>query len=178
MASEPVPLALVSLVRRNRRRYGGYLVHFGVVVVFCGVGASSAFQHARDVQLTPGRTVAVGGYDITYARPTSGVVAASNGRLERIDLGARIDIRKDGPLVQRMVTKRSYFPSADPTLGPVSRFFEGEATSEVALRAGFRRDIWPVISPSLAALDSRIKEGDKVFNGAGAKLPAEQRSLF
>ena len=55
MAAEAVPVALVSLVRRNRRRYGGYLVHLGVVVLFCGVGASSAFQHARDVQLTPGR---------------------------------------------------------------------------------------------------------------------------
>ena len=40
-----------SLVRRNRRRYGGYLVHVGVSVLFVGVAASSAFQAARDVAL-------------------------------------------------------------------------------------------------------------------------------
>ncbi len=38
MSGEAVPLALVSLVRRNRRRYGGYLVHAGVAVLFVGRG--------------------------------------------------------------------------------------------------------------------------------------------
>ncbi|MFL5888661.1 MAG: heme lyase CcmF/NrfE family subunit, partial [Solirubrobacteraceae bacterium] len=33
---EPVPLALFSLIRRNRRRYGGYIVHFGVITLFVG----------------------------------------------------------------------------------------------------------------------------------------------
>ena len=49
MSGEALPVALVSLVRRNRRRYGGYLVHVGVAVLFVGVAASSAFQVARDV---------------------------------------------------------------------------------------------------------------------------------
>jgi cytochrome c-type biogenesis protein CcmF len=178
MAGEPVPLALVSLVRRNRRRYGGYLVHLGVVVLFVGVGASSAFKHARDVQLTPGRTVAVGDYDVKYVEATSGVVAAPNGRLERIDLGARLEVRRDGRLVDKLLTRRSYFPSTDPSLGPVSRFFEGESTSEVALRAGWLRDVWTVVSPSLAALEPRIAKGDRVFTGAGAKLTSEQRGIF
>ena len=68
MSGESAPVALVSLVRRNRRRYGGYLVHVGVAVLFVGVAASSAFQDARDVQLRPGQTARVGGYDITYER--------------------------------------------------------------------------------------------------------------
>ena len=56
MASEPVPIAFVSLVRRNRRRYGGYLVHLGVITMFVGVAASSVFQKAEDVLLRPGQT--------------------------------------------------------------------------------------------------------------------------
>src|SRR4051812_48288646 len=111
MAGERLPLALVSLVRRNRRRYGGYLVHPGVVVLFIGVGASSAFQKARDVQLTPGQAVTVGDYRVRYVEPTSAVIAAPNGRLERIDLGARLEVRKNGRLVDNLLTKRSYFPS-------------------------------------------------------------------
>ena len=39
-------MALVALVRRNRRRYGGYIVHVGIAVLFVGVAASSSFQHA------------------------------------------------------------------------------------------------------------------------------------
>ena len=141
MSDDSVPRAVVSLVARNRRRYGGYLVHVGVSVLFAGVAASSAFQDARDVELAVGKTARVGGYDVTYVKPTAKLVAASNGRLERIDLGAEMRVRRDGEPVGTLRTERSYFPSADPSLGPLSRFFEGEATSEVGLqrRAAARR---------------------------------------
>src|SRR5215203_3013955 len=88
MSSDSVPRAVVSLVQRNRRRWGGYLVHVGVAVLFAGVAASSAFQDARDVQLQVGQTARVGGYELTYVRPTGALRAAANGRLEKIDLGA------------------------------------------------------------------------------------------
>jgi cytochrome c-type biogenesis protein CcmF len=177
MASESVPVAFVSLVRRNRRRYGGYLVHLGIITLFVGVAASSVFAKTDDVQLRAGQSTRVGDYDVTYVRPTSGVVSAPNGRLERIDFGAVLDVRRDGR-TQRITTRRSYFPTNDPTLGLVSSFFEGEATSEVGLRAGLLRDVWTVVSPSLAELRPAIEEGDKVFAGAGAKLSPEERNMF
>ena len=99
MSSDSVPRAVVSLVQRNRRRYGGYLVHVGVAVLFAGVAASSAFQDARDVQLQVGQTAKVGGYDVTYLKPTGDLEAASNGRLEKIDLGAVMRVKRDGELV-------------------------------------------------------------------------------
>ena len=92
MSGEAVPLALVSLVRRNRRRYGGYLVHAGVAVLFVGVAASSSFQDEREVQLSPGDSTRVGAYEVTYVKPTAKLQAATNGRLERIDLGARLKV--------------------------------------------------------------------------------------
>jgi cytochrome c-type biogenesis protein CcmF len=176
MTGGGVPGALVALVRRNRRRYGGYLVHAGVSVLFAGVAASSAFQDARDVELAVGKTARVGGYDITYVKPTSDLQAASNGRLEKIDLGAVMRVSRGGQPVGTLRTERSFFPSADPTLGPVSRFFEGEATSEVGLRAGLRRDVWSAISPNIRDLEKRIAEGDKVFTEA-KNLPAAQRDI-
>jgi cytochrome c-type biogenesis protein CcmF len=176
MSGEPVPRALVSLVRRNRRRYGGYLVHVGVAVLFAGVAASSAFQDARDVELSAGQTARVGGYDLTYVRPTGNLQAAKNGRLEKINLGAVIRVGKDGKTLGTLHTERSFFPSSDPTLGPVSRFFDGEATSEVGLHAGLRRDIWTAITPNIRDLQKRIDEGDKVFTAAKS-LPASQRDI-
>ena len=51
MAQEAAPVALLALVRRNRRRYGGYIVHIGMAVLFIGVAASSSFQHASELGL-------------------------------------------------------------------------------------------------------------------------------
>src|SRR6202044_2945316 len=38
-SGEVVPRALVTLIRRNRRRYGGYIVHVGIAILFVGVAA-------------------------------------------------------------------------------------------------------------------------------------------
>ena len=178
MAKESPPVALVQMVRRNRRRYGGYVVHLGIVVLFVGVAASSAFQAARDIELRAGQSVTVGDYEFRYVEPTSRVVPAENGRLERIDLGAVMQLRRDGRVLDTLVTRRSYFPSSDPSLGTISRFFEGEATSEVALRAGAWKDVWAVIEPNLIRLTPRIEEGDAVFARAAAKVTEEQRGIF
>jgi cytochrome c-type biogenesis protein CcmF len=176
MARESVPVALVSLVRRNRRRYGGYLVHVGVAVLFVGVAASSAFQQQALVSLRPGQTQKVGDYAVTYVKPTSRLVAAPNGRLERIDLGADLSVRRSGGAPEVLHTYKSYFPSTDPGLGPVSRFFEGEATSEVGLRAGLRRDLWTAVAPDIGRLERVVEQGDKVF--ARARLSPEQQGAF
>jgi cytochrome c-type biogenesis protein CcmF len=170
MSGDSPPAALVNLVRRNRRRYGGYLIHAGVTILFVGIAASSAFQEARDVKLGPGDSSRVGGYELVYLNPSGGLKAASNGRLERIDLGAVMSLRRDGKEVGTLFTQKSYFPSSDPSLGPVSRFFEGESTSEVGLRAGLRRDVWSAISPDIQTLRPRIEEGDRVFAAAEDEL--------
>ncbi len=176
MAGGGVPGALVALVRRNRRRYGGYLVHAGVAVLFVGVAASSSFQDEREVQLSPGQSTRVGAYDVTYVKPTADLRAAPNGRLERIDLGAQLRVARDGESPRTLSTVKSFFPSAAPMLGPISRFFEGEATSEVGLRAGWRRDVWTAIAPDISSLRPRLEEGDKVF--AGAELTPRQREVL
>ncbi len=178
MSRDSVPAALFALVRRNRGRYGGYIVHVGIAVLFVGVAASSAFQKQHLVELRPGQTDRVGDYAITYERPTSRVVAAGNGRLERIDLGARLQVRRGDGAPQAIETYKSYFPSTAPELGPISRFFEGEATSEVGLRAGLRRDFWTAVGPDIGRLRPRIDEGDKVFADATELSDADRGLLL
>jgi cytochrome c-type biogenesis protein CcmF len=51
----------VLLIRRNTRRYGGYLVHFGIVVMFIGI-AGGAFNQNREQEMAFGDTVKLGPY--------------------------------------------------------------------------------------------------------------------
>lgn len=166
MSSEPGPAALTSMVRRNRRRYGGFLVHVGIAVLLLGVAASSAFNTQRDVRLRPGQQTRVAGYDVRYVRPTS---AISN---QKIDLGAVLDVRKDGKRVALLRPSRSYFPSADGSLGPIGRFFLGESTSEVGLKTGLARDIWTAVQPDLRALGRPIRDANRRFGKASPNVQA------
>jgi cytochrome c-type biogenesis protein CcmF len=52
---EAWPVAAIRLVGRNRRRYGGYIVHFGIVVMFAAL-AGAAFKKEYDVQLRGGES--------------------------------------------------------------------------------------------------------------------------
>ena len=178
VARESVPVALVALVKRNRRRYGGYVVHIGIVVLFVGVAASSSFKDVRDVQLQPGQSARVGDYEFTYVKPVAELHAAQNGRLERIALGAQLSVRKDGGSARPLRTSKDYFPSQDPSLGPVSRFFDGESTTEVGLDASLRNDIWAAVGPDIAKLRPRIEEGDRLFDKARDDLSVEQSNEF
>jgi cytochrome c-type biogenesis protein CcmF len=58
--------ALFTLVARNRRRYGGYIIHLGVVVMSLGVIGSSFFQRETQGLLRIGEQMTVGRYVITY----------------------------------------------------------------------------------------------------------------
>ena len=168
---EPLPRALVRLAGRNRRRYGGYLVHAGVAVLFLGVAASSAFVDQRDVRLRPGQTFTVDGYQVTYRRATASLGGDAAGTGAPISLGAVLDVREGGKRFTLRPT-RNYYSTQDPTRGPISRFFEGEATSEVDVRWGLRKDFWLAVRPDLSALDAAIRKGDKEFAGSPPDVQA------
>jgi cytochrome c-type biogenesis protein CcmF len=57
--------AMIGLVGRNKRRYGGYLVHVGVVLMFIGF-AGQTYQQENDVTLDRNQTTKLGRYTVTY----------------------------------------------------------------------------------------------------------------
>jgi cytochrome c-type biogenesis protein CcmF len=56
------PGALFSMIGRNRRRYGGYIVHLAVVVLFIGFAGSKAFSTEADIAIREGESATVAGY--------------------------------------------------------------------------------------------------------------------
>src|SRR5436190_21150527 len=171
VTGEPFPRALARLFGRNRRRYGGYLVHAGIAVMFLGVAASSAFIHQRDVRLSPGQSFKLDGYHITYRKPTARIGSDRAGTGAPISIGAVLDARKGG---RHFVLRpsRNFYPSNDPSSGVVSRFFQGDATSEVDLRWGLRRDLWLAIRPDISSLQRPIRIADAKFARANDNVLA------
>jgi cytochrome c-type biogenesis protein CcmF len=54
------------LISRNRRRYGGYVVHAAVVLLAIGIAGSSAYQTQREQVLRPGQSMQAAGYTLTF----------------------------------------------------------------------------------------------------------------
>jgi cytochrome c-type biogenesis protein CcmF len=59
------PRALRDLVNRNRRRYGGYVVHAAVVLLAIGIAGSSAYSTSVERRLALGQSMHVAGYTLT-----------------------------------------------------------------------------------------------------------------
>ncbi len=172
MTRETPPTALVRLVSRNRRRWGGYVVHLGIAVLFLGVAASSAFHSQRDIRMKAGTTTSVGGYKVKYLRATADVGHDTSGTGAPISLGAVLDVSKNGKhTIVR--PKRNFYPVNDPSLPMIARFFEGEPTSEVDVRWGVKRDLWFAVQPDLASLMPAIREADKKFAGLPVRYQAQ-----
>ncbi len=58
--------SLFELIGRNRRRYGGYIVHAAIVLFVIGVVGSSDYSTTRERQLAQGQSMSVDGYNVTY----------------------------------------------------------------------------------------------------------------
>jgi cytochrome c-type biogenesis protein CcmF len=60
------PGAFFSLLGRNRRRYGGYVVHASIVLLAVGIAGSSAFDNVAEAKLRRGDSMEIGKYNLTY----------------------------------------------------------------------------------------------------------------
>jgi len=171
MTGDPWPRALAQLVARNRRRYGGFVVHAGIAVLFLGVAGSSAFLIQTDVRLSPGDTYRSGDYEITYERPIARLGSDSARTGAPISFGAVLTARR-GDETTVLRPSRNYYPSQDPSMGAIGRFFEGEATSEVDVRWGLRQDLWTAVRPDISALSGPIREANRRFSDSNTDIQA------
>ena len=160
MTGEAPPLALSRLVGRNRRRYGGYIVHVGIAVLFLGVAGSSSFNDQKDVRLEPGETVKIKDYEVTYREPTVAIEDDRSGTGAPLSFGAVLDVTDGDGERFTMRPARNFYPSQETAMGPVGRYFGGEATSEVDLRWGLDQDLWLAVQPDLGKLKGPIRRAN------------------
>ena len=142
----------------NRRRYGGYLVHLGFVLLLVGVAASSSFETKRDVTLMPGESAQVEDFRVTYERPT---VSRDD---QALTFGALLRVTPtsgEGRQIELEPTRRYFLRGAETR--SIAGYFDGEATSEVGLDAGGLEDFWVALEPDTERVRQRAKSADRRF---------------
>lgn len=119
--------SLVILLGSARRRYGGYVIHLGVVMIFIGIAGSSAYNVEKEVKLARGESLTLNNYKLTYADFESSQTALKWSGI------AVLDVEKNGKYVgQIRPEKAKFFKSEQPM-------------SEVALRMTLSEDLYVVL---------------------------------
>jgi cytochrome c-type biogenesis protein CcmF len=99
--------SILLLTRRNTRRYGGYIIHFGIVVMFIGI-AGGAFNQAREMEMSYGDTLSIGPYQLICRSITQ------DSKAEYDTDYAVLDVTKNGKYVTQLSPeKRVYFAGSD-----------------------------------------------------------------
>jgi cytochrome c-type biogenesis protein CcmF len=119
--------ALVGLVSRNRRRYGGYIVHIGVLFVFAGI-AGSMFQVEQKARLSPGDEIAIGRYRVEYR---GGDIEQGPNYTATV---ANLTVTEDGGTPYRVRPERRFYPTG-----------QEQTTSEVAIWSRLFEDFYAIL---------------------------------
>ncbi|HXI03278.1 MAG TPA: heme lyase CcmF/NrfE family subunit [Candidatus Saccharimonadales bacterium] len=110
VARESLPRGAVHLVSRNKRRYGGYIVHAGVVLVFLGVAGSAGFQQEASKTLRRGETMQAGAYTLRF------VDTSSSSDAHKDVLTTVLAVERNGRELTRLRPEKFFFrASQQPT---------------------------------------------------------------
>ncbi|MEW5869782.1 MAG: heme lyase CcmF/NrfE family subunit [Chloroflexota bacterium] len=103
-SGESLPVALWRLAGRNRRRYGGYVIHLGVVLMALGVIGIEMFQTETQGTVPQGGQISLGEYSLTFN--SLAVFDTNDGRnVAR----AVVEVQKDGRFVGELYPRRDFF---------------------------------------------------------------------
>jgi cytochrome c-type biogenesis protein CcmF len=115
----------VDLTMRNTRRYGGYVVHMGMVLIFVGL-AGAAFNKDVQKEMQPGSTLSIGRYTL--------VLQSIDSRPEKNYTAQRMimEAMYDGKPMMMLYPERRFFPSSE------------ESGTMVAIYSTLREDLYVV----------------------------------
>jgi cytochrome c-type biogenesis protein CcmF len=115
---EGAATALARLVAANRRRYGGYVSHLGVIALAVGIVASSTFRNERDATLAPGQIVdaPAGGYQLRFDE------LWAQDEPQRFVVAARVAVLKGGKEIGQLDPRLNFYRGTDqPIATPAVR---------------------------------------------------------
>ncbi|MBI4269816.1 MAG: heme lyase CcmF/NrfE family subunit [Candidatus Rokubacteria bacterium] len=128
IAGESVPGALATLLGRNQRRYGGFVVHLGVVLLVIGITGSMNFSEERAATVAPGERIGLGRFELRF----EGLRTVQRATHERVEAAFRVfnDRHDLGMLAPAL----KFFPTQQSPLG------------RAVLRMGWKDDLYVILS--------------------------------
>jgi len=119
--------ALFNLLRNNKRRYGAFIVHLGVLLLILGITGSSVFSNDTTVTVERGDTIPVGDYELRYLG-----ITASHDKHYHID-AAQFDIYRNGKKLGVIQSEKHLHPNFQPA-------------TEVGIRTTLKEDLYVILA--------------------------------
>ena len=124
--------ALFTLISKNNRRYGGYIIHIGVTLIFIGITGSSAFKAEAQKTLSRGESIALNGYTLTYEN----IISYPEEHKDVVE--ATLGVYKNGERIGALKPEKNFFRSRGNRDIPSS--------TEVGLRSTLKEDLYAVMA--------------------------------
>ncbi|MCI0454956.1 MAG: cytochrome c biogenesis protein CcsA, partial [Candidatus Dadabacteria bacterium] len=120
------------LISRNRRRYGGYIVHIGVILIVIGITASSAFVKQKEATLRKGESMSVSHYTLRFdglSQYTTAMKHVTSAKLTVLNSGRDLGV---------LIPEKNVYKYEG------NRDIDNE--TEVALRSTFKDDLYVILT--------------------------------
>ena len=120
--------AAIGLVARQRRRYGGYIVHLGVVLMFLGF-AGQGYKLEENMKMNPGQTGNIGDFTIRH----DAITVTHDAQKQMIT--GHVTVLRDGKEIASLTPARWFFAK-----------HEEQPTTEVAIRRATGEDVYVILA--------------------------------
>jgi cytochrome c-type biogenesis protein CcmF len=121
--------SLIGLVGRQRRRYGGYIVHLGIVLMFLGFAGQGYKLHEENLRLKPGQQVTVGRFTVRH----DAITVTSDDQKQMIT--GHLTVSRNAKVLGELTPARWFFAK-----------HEDQPTTEVAMRRAPGEDVYVVLA--------------------------------
>ncbi|TDJ59449.1 MAG: heme lyase CcmF/NrfE family subunit [Nitrospina sp.] len=126
---EAAVTALSGLVWKNKSRYGGYIVHLGVVLLFAGIAGSQSYSTEVEKNLNIGDRFQLGGYDFIYEKL---LVKKQNSTKTRVI--AQLGIERDGRRIWTGMPEKEFYKG------------QNQPVTEVDLISTLKEDVYMILA--------------------------------
>ena len=128
MTKEGYLKSLFGLIARNKRRYGGYIIHIGIVCLFVGITGSSAFKVEKVETLRKGESFTIKDYRLELVSVDSYPTESKH------ITSATLAVYKGGRQIGTLRPEKNFYPKGEQTV------------TEVALRSTLKEDLYVILT--------------------------------
>lgn len=129
-SGEPPFIAFFSLVNRNKRRYGGYFIHIGVVLMYIGIAGSSSYVTEVQQVLNKGESLTIKDYKLTYNG-----IDVLHPNPSQTSVVANLTVEKSGRFIWEAKPQRDFYKSTSQ-----------QPSSEVDIRSTLKEDLYVIFA--------------------------------